>query len=152
MHCGLFFLVPNQRKAVSDGDYKRGEGCQLQPQWSSLARIDVPIRLSFVVSWSVVWLASSSQSDETELFKWRRVRRMLFPFPTRRCCCRISFLFPGCGLLKMYPCNFFYYVNRNTLVECCSLKKKVCNLKQKEHLLADSLGSSSFFYDDIVHN
>ena len=80
VQCGLFFLVPDQREAVSDGDYKRGEGCQPQPQWSSLARVDVLILLSFVVSWSVVWLASSSQSDETELFKWRRVRRMLFHF------------------------------------------------------------------------
>ena len=84
----------------------------------------VELLLEVCLKWScVVRLASMSQPDQPEWFELSSFRRVLMSQsnPPVLFLCIFSF----CCLVvssQEYNLVFFYYINRNILIECCSFK------------------------------
>ena len=73
-------------------------------------------------------LASTSQSDQSKLFDWSCVRRVLMSQSNPPMLLSCFFFFFLVMASQNYTLIFFCYINRNALVECRSFKKNELKL------------------------
>ena len=115
---GTLQLFDSRKSAMVGGNC----GCAFSPLsslWLEFGRVDVPIQPASEYSWAVTRVDVPIQPDESVVF---------FSF------CFLPMASQGRSLI------FFYYINRNALVECRSFKKKSCKRKntwrkRKKHIL-----------------